>query len=308
MDVPAAELSGYRHPAYAASLAEFGTPRRLPRSGGWILERPVGDGSSRDAMGCYPLFSCGDWSGLKADLDELAADLVCMSLVTDPFGNYDTETLQQCFTTKVIPYKAHFVADLRRPPEEFVTKHHRYYADRARTVVEIERCDRPSQFLDEWQSLYDHLIARHRLSGIRAFSRRAFSLQLTIPGAVMLRAVHQGQTVGAHLWYTQDEVVYSHLAATNALGYDLKASYALYWFALETFADCAAWIDFGAGAGVSRAGTDGLSWFKKGWATGTRPTYFCGRIFDRAKYDDALAARGLDDNDYFPAYRRGEFA
>jgi hypothetical protein len=305
---PSIELSGYRHPGYAASLAEFGIPRRLPRSGGWLLERPLAGGSSKDAMGCYPLFSCTDWSGLHADVDALAADLICVSLVTDPFGCYETADLRKCFTDRVIPYKAHFVADLRRPLAEVVTKHHRYYAERARALVEIERCDQPIQFLDEWLALYDHLIARHQLSGIKAFSRRAFSMQLTIPGLVMLRAIHAGQTVGAHLWYVQDEVAYSHLAAANALGYELQVAYALYWFAMETLADQAVWIDFGAGAGVSGDGTDGLSWFKKGWATETRPTYFCGRIFDRARYADALAARGLDDSDYFPAYRRGEFA
>src|SRR5262249_32190260 len=123
---PPADLRGYRNPAYAASLGEFGTPRRLPRSGGWILERPIPGGAREDAMGCSPLFSCADWSGLKADIDDLAADLVCLSLVTDPFGHYDEQSLQSCFVDKVIPYKSHFVADMRRPPLEFVTKHHRY--------------------------------------------------------------------------------------------------------------------------------------------------------------------------------------
>jgi hypothetical protein len=59
---------------------------------------------------------------------------------------------------------------------------------------------------------------------------------------------------------------------------------------------------------VTGDGTDGLSRFKRGWATGTRPTYFCGRIFDHRRYADALTARGLEDDDYFPAYRKGEFA
>jgi hypothetical protein len=259
-------------------------------------------------MGCYPLFSCSDWSGLKADVDELATDLICVSLVTDPFGCYNAQGLQDCFLHKVVPYKAHFVADLRRPLDEFVTKHHRYYAQRALPLVDLERCNHPSQFLDEWVSLYDQLIARHRLSGIKAFSRRAFSVQLATPGMVMLRATHAGRIVGAHLWYVQGDVVHSHLAAANTLGYDLQVSYALYWFALETFADEAVWINFGAGAGVDNDGTDGLTRFKKGWATETRPTYFCGRIFDRVRYVDAVTARGLQDDDYFPAYRRGEFA
>ncbi len=260
-------------------------------------------------MGCYPLFSCLDWSGLKADVDELAADLISVSLVTDPFGDYDRQALERCFVDKVVPYKRHFVADLRLPARTFVTKHHHYYAQRASARVELQRSDQPSQRLDEWLSLYDHLIARHGLSGIKAFSRAAFAGQLAVPGVVMLLATHAGETVGAHLWYLQDDVVHSHLAATSALGYDLSVSYALYLFALETFASQAVWINFGAGAGVTSDGMDGLSRFKRGWATGTRPTYFCGRIFDRAKYADALTARGLPDSaDYFPAYRKGEFA
>jgi hypothetical protein len=304
---PASELTGYRHPTYAASLAEFGTPRALPRSGGWLLERAVPGGPYRDAMGCYPLFSCLDWSGLKADVDALATDLVSVSLVSDPFGRYDDETLRSCFVGKVVPYKHHFVADLRRARETFVSRHHRYYANRALSAVEIDRCDEPGGLLDEWLPLYDQLIERHQLGGLKAFSRQSFAMQLTVPGVVMLRARQGGRTVGAHLWYLQDDVVHSHLAAANQAGYDLNVSYALHWFALEAFAREALWINFGAGAGLSGDGGDGLTRFKRGWATDTRLAYFCGRIFDRDKYAAALAARRLPDNDYFPAYRKGEF-
>ena len=61
-------LTGYRHPLYAASLAEFGEPRELPSSGGWLLERTVPQFPDRDAMGCYPIFAASDWSGLSKDL------------------------------------------------------------------------------------------------------------------------------------------------------------------------------------------------------------------------------------------------
>ena len=33
--------SGYLHPNYAQSLAEFGKPRELTNCGGWILEREI---------------------------------------------------------------------------------------------------------------------------------------------------------------------------------------------------------------------------------------------------------------------------
>ncbi len=78
--------TGYRHPLYAASLAEHGTPRRLPASDGWILERDIPGFTGRDAMGCYPLFCCGRWDRLADDLRELGDGLVSLTLVTDPFG------------------------------------------------------------------------------------------------------------------------------------------------------------------------------------------------------------------------------
>lgn len=300
--------AGYEHPSYAASLAEFGIPRLLPRSGGWVLERAVGDTPHRDAMGCYPLFACRDWSALSADLEEMAGEMVSLALVADPFGEHDEERLRRWFGAVVTPFKQHFVADLSRRPEEFVSKHHRYYARRALDVVRVERCGDPARFLDDWVSLYGHLAGRHGLRGVKAFSRAAFARQFETPGLVMLRAESEGETVSAHLWYVQGEVIYSHLAATSERGYALMAPYALYWRALEAFAGEARWLNFGAGAGADGGGTDGLTQFKRGWATETRTAYFCGRVFDRRKYDELTAARGLAPGNYFPAYRAGEFA
>ena len=63
-------MTGYLHPRYAASLSEFGDPLHLPRSGGWLLKRPVG-GILVDAMGTLgslpairqpPVHHCGDYA------------------------------------------------------------------------------------------------------------------------------------------------------------------------------------------------------------------------------------------------------
>jgi hypothetical protein len=299
-------LTGYRSEGYAASLAEFGRPRLLRHSGGWILQRAIGAGPAIDAMGCYPLFCCADWSGLNADLDELAPELVSLVLVTDPFGDFNTEDLRRCFPDRFAPFKTHFVADLRRRPGQFVSAHHRYYARRARRLVDIERCDEPARFLDEWTRLYANLISRRGVVGIQAFSRRAFEKQLNVPGSVMLRAIRDGEAVAAHFWYRQGNAAYSHLAASAAAGYELMASYALYWFALETFAPETHWLDFGGSAGIDANASDGLTQFKRGWATETRPAFLCGRIFDRQVYDRLAAARRVVPDGYFPLYRRGE--
>ena len=299
-------VTGYRHPDYARSLAEFGTPRLLPRSGGSVLERAIPGTSDRDATGCYPMFSCSDWAGLRADLDEWAPDLVCVSMVADPFGRYAPEELKDCFGSRVFPFKEHFVADLRQSPGRFVSKHHRYYARRALGSMTVERCARPADFADEWFGLYANVVERHRLAGLRAFSLAAFEAQLEVPGMVMLRALHDGKAVGAHLWYIQGDVAHSHLAASSPRGYELMAHYALYWSACEMLAGEVDWLNFGGAAGLDPAATDGLTRFKRGWSTGTRTAYFCGRIFNDEKYARALAQRGLSDNGYFPAYRKDE--
>jgi hypothetical protein len=302
--------SGYLHPRYAVSLAEFGTPRVLPRSGGWILERSIPGTALRDAMGCYPLFVCRDWSQLGADLAEVADNLVCLWGVTDPFGDYDEAQLRECFRDKVVRFKEHYYIDLERPREDYVGRHHWRYAHKALAQLHVERYEYENapESLDNWMSLYEHLIQRHGITGIPAFSRTAFAHQFAVPGFVAFRALHQGTVVGMSLSYIQGNVAYGHLIACNALGYELDSSYALYWREIEYFRGCGLkWLNLGAGAGASSKGGDGLTWFKQGWATGTRTAYFCGRIFDHQAYDQIVKAKGLADTEYFPAYRAGEF-
>jgi hypothetical protein len=298
-------LAGYGHEAYVRSLNEFGRPRELPRSHGWFLERPIPGSAQRDGMGCYPLFACQDWSLLQADLQALDRELVSLALVADPFGAYTPEDLRDCFDV-VNPFKQHCVTDLQQPADQIPSPHHRYYARKAFRHVAVELCATPLNQLDEWTALYSVLVQRHALKGIKTFSRHAFADQLAVPGLHMFRAVHQAETIGAHLWFVQGEVAFSHLAAVNETGYQLGAAYALYAFALQYFVDKVRWLDLGAGAGLE-GGASGLDWFKQGWATGVRPVYFCGRIFDPATYAHLVQTRGVAATDYFPAYRVGEF-
>ena len=298
--------TGYRHPAYATSLSEFGRPRSLIQSGGWVLERDIPGTDARDAMGCYPIFSCRDWSLLDQDLNDLDDELVSLVLVADPFGSYTREILSRTFRDLVVPFKEHFIADLQHPTNSFVSKHHHYYARKALATVKVEVCPDPVRMLDEWSKLYDNLVTRHQLSGIKAFSRAAFAKQLNVPGMIMLRALHEGETVGAHLWYVQGDVAFSHLAAANASGYKLMSAYALCWSAIDHFAGKVRWIDWGAGAGLNATGPEGLTRYKKGWANAIRPVYLCGRIFNNARYAELSRANGLAGDNYFPRYREGE--
>ena len=114
-----------------------------------------------------------------------------------------------------------------------------------------------------------------------------------------------------HLWYLQSGVAYSHLSAFDEEGYSLRAAYALHWSAIQEFKRNHGrelhWIDLGAGAGVKQNGRDGLSIFKRGWATAEKVKYFCGSIFDRENYESLTATNRIDSS-YFPLYRSGELA
>jgi hypothetical protein len=295
-------VTGYGHPAYAKSLAEFGEPLELPCSGGWLLERLVPSRPERDAMGCYPLFSASNWSQLGKDLDNIGPRLVSVALVADPFGDYSPQQLSTWFD-RVVAFKEHYVIDFSTPLN--VSKHHAYYARRAAAAVRIEAGSPPENFAAEWTALYESLVRRHELKGIKAFSRAAFGLQLSIPGMVVFRALENDSLVGAHLWYEQEGVAYSHLAATTERGYELSCSYAIYAAVVEYFRPKVRWVNLGAGAGTA-ARQDGLSQFKAGWSNSARTAYFCGRILNPERYDALTQEFQRKGVNYFPAYRAGE--
>jgi hypothetical protein len=255
-------------------------------------------------MGCYPLFCCPDWQGLGEDLRNLQGAIVSVALVADPFGEYTPEQLASWFDV-LQPFKSHYVVDLAKRGWS-PSKHHRHYGRKALTALRIEAGAAPEGFAAEWSALYENLCARHGIRGIQAFSRSSFEAQLRVPGLVVVRALEGNSLVGAHLWYVQGEVAYSHLAAASSRGYELNCLYATYAFALEYFKGALRWLDLGAGAGVQRS-KSGLTQFKAGWATETKPVYFCGRILNPCVYEELRSRTANWDGAYFPAYRQGEF-
>ena len=300
-------MTGYLHSGYAESLSELGKPRLLPKSQGWILERQIPGFASWDAMGCYPLFTCLDWSQLQQDLDDIRDSLVSLAVVTDPFGTYDEPYLRRCFKDVVIPYKEHFIVDLSCPADSIVSNHHRRCARKALRSINVERCEDALQFLGDWVELYGDFIKKRNIRGPAALSRLSLAKQLMVPGLVMFRAEYKQTIVGIHLWYVHGNVGYAHLAAYDQLGYKLGASYALFWSAIEYFQiDQLRWLHLGGVAGVKPESGDGLTVFKNGWSTGTRTAYLCGRIFDRERYLRIVEEKGISATAYFPAYRNAE--
>jgi len=301
-------MQGYGDSAYAESLSEFGQPRHLELSNGWLLERTIPGFTGRDAMGCYPLFVCSDWSRLREDLENVRGDLICVSLIADPLGEYDETHLRECFPDVVVPFKEHFLVDLSQPSDTFIDPHHRRNARRALGELQVEKCASAADHLDDWLALYEQLIERHSITGFRAFSRECFAKQLAVPGLVAFRAVKADVTVGMLLWYSQGNRAYYHLGAFSRLGYELGASFALFDQSLKYFAEHDfQWLNLGAEAGVRTNEKSGLNRFKRGWSTGTRIAYLCGRIFQREKYLELIEAHNVPATKYFPAYRAGEF-
>jgi hypothetical protein len=298
--------SGYAHPLYAAALKEIGEPLPLPNSGGYLLVRPIPGSDAQDAVGCYPLFACDDWSRLDLDLAAVERRIVTAALVADPFGDYSIDDLHRNFD-RVVPFKEHVVVEMTGDWESSVTKHHRYYARRSIRRVDVERVP-AIEYLDEWVRLYDMLIQRHDIDGARTFSRQSFTLQMQVPGLVAFAARSADAVVGMQLWYVAGDVAYSHLLALDEEGYERMASYALHSVALRYFADRVQRVSLGGAAGIDDDRQDGLSRFKRGWSDQTRTAYFCGRIFDHQMYDQLVSSssgerRSSGGAEFFPGYR-----
>jgi hypothetical protein len=294
--------TGYLHATYAQSLSEVGRPVLLPRSRGWIIERTIPSSASIDAMGCYPLFCCEDWTLLKDDLSEIENELVSLVLVTDPFGNWTSEGLNETFPDLCRPYKMHNVVDLTSVPPKTLNSNHTRNIKRALDRVEIEVLSEPAQYLRKWKGLYANLVARHEITGVPAFSESSFELQFETPGLWAFGARRDDVIVGIALWYQHGDCAYYHLGAYSDEGYNLSASFGIFWTAIEFFKNNGLRL-LDLGAGLDPEGKDGLARFKRGWANAERPVYLCGRIFDRTAYTVLTAASIDKTQTFFPAYR-----
>lgn len=300
------EITGYLHQNYAKALRFHGEPVFLKNCEGWILKRNIPNTVRFDGMGCYPLFCCRNWANLFLDMENLKEEIISLSIVTDPFGQYDKSLLEDTFHDQCYAYKEHYIIDLHKKPSQFISAHHQKNIKIAKTEGNaVHLCKKPGRDLDDWNRLYRNLIVRHNIVGITAFSKDSFAEQLQVPGIKVFKAINNGMTTGMLLWYTMGEVAYYHLGAYSKQGYTTRASFALFQAAIEYFADSGTrWLSLGAGAGVTNDAVDGLSRFKRGWATGTRSVFFGGKIFDQRAYDKLSFENSSLESNYFPAYRK----
>ncbi len=293
----------YQLTEYAHSLAEFGSPLRLPYSQAHVLLRPIPGTEWVDAVGCYPLFACRDAAGLARDLPVLReAGAVSLTLVTDPLGPFEPLILESTFETVARPFKVHYLVDLTGDPERLGSAHHQRDARRSARFAVCEVCENPADHHEQWSRLYDNLIARHGIIGEAKFSPAAFRQQLRLPGVLLVRAVDvERQVLGMQIWFAEGNRGWHHLGAYSDRGYRAGVSYGLTACALkELAADGVQVANLGGGTGLNTDTQDGLSRFKQGWSTHTAESWLCGAILNPSAYAQLAGSRRTD---YFPAYR-----
>jgi hypothetical protein len=301
--------TGYESRKYAESFVSSGELVYLEQSRGFLLKRPTNQNPALfDAAGCYPFFCCSDWNNLQKDFAFLDEDLICISLVTGPFGKFQAANLKKIFADRFFVFKNHYVINYSKNWKASISRHHLRNIKKAAAGAEIEFSIDPSRWLDDWCRLYQHLVDRHGINGLTSFSDPYFQNLLTVPGVEAFRAVRAGKTIGMVLCMVHADIAYYHLGAYSKEGYERRASFVLFDTMLKHYEEKGfRYFGLGAGAGIKTDQTDGLSRFKAGWANDQRLVYFCGKILNHDTYFRLSKLSSNTNSDFFPAYRTGEF-
>ncbi len=300
---------GYRGAEYAAACDHIGEALPLARAGGWLIKRPLAGTPYFDLAAPYPLFDVRDWSLLENDFSGLDKEkFVTVTVVADPLADVSYHDLFTLFPERHVKLKSHFIADLSRNIEDFVSPGHRYKARRALKKATVDHVTDKEACLSQWINLYAQLIERHHIGGAALFSPSSFARQFAMEEMHLFAAREGEETVAMHLWLEQGNRVYYHLGASSQRGYELRATYAIMWDALHFFKRKGiAVAGLGGVAGNSDDPGNGLAQFKRGFSTGNLPSMLCGKVMNPGVYDRLSKERGKEDSPFFPKYRHDEF-
>ena len=296
MEAAGIERSLYASSAYAQAfgfpildLAEWQTA---------LLRRPIPSTEWEDALGCYPLSLIHHGADLEGGLERLrAAGMVSVALVVDPVTGPSPAALSGVFPV-CRPFKTHYLIDRAAGPAQFSATHRRWIrkASRECEVTPIHLRDS----LGDWERLYRNTVERHAIAGLQNFSPAYFAALAGRPEVEAFCARVEEEIVAMALWVRSPEVVYYHLGASNARGYQAQAMYGIFAAANEHFASCKV-MHLGGAAGVTPNEGDGLAQFKRGFANRELEAYFCGACLDPRRY--AVLMNGRAPGSFFPAYR-----
>ena len=292
----AAERALYASTAYAKA---FGLP--ILDLAEWqtaVLKRPIPSTEWEDSLGCYPLSLIHQDADLEGGLKRLrSAGMVSVSLVVDPVTGPSLEALSAAFSV-CRPFKTHYLIDRSAGPARFSATHRRWIR-KALRECEVTPI-RLRNSLGDWERLYRNTIERHAIAGLQNFSSAYFAALADLPEVEAFGARIEGEIVAMALWVRSPEVVYYHLGASDARGYEAQAMYGIFAAAHEHFAT-AKMMHLGGAAGVTPNEDDGLARFKRGFANREVEAYFCGACLDPERY--AVLAHERVPGFFFPAYR-----
>lgn len=290
-----------RHPYatldYAATLAHVGRPLDVPEWRSAVIARTIDERC--DASGPYPLACLAPDADIGAGLERLRHEkMVSVTLVAQDLAGPPVARLRQLFSY-ARPFKTHHLVDIARYRP---SAHHAYEIRKAaRRGVEVREV-RLADVLDEWVPLYDALLQRRSAGRVHRFGRAGFAALARCEGLRAIGGYLGDELVCCHLWIEYGDVVWSHLAASNARGYAASAAYAVHDQSILRLGRRV--VDLGGAAGAADDPADGLARFKAGFSNRTETAWLLGAALDAAAYD-ALCARHAvrEDVDYFPAYR-----
>ena len=289
---------GFRHPDYAAS---HGVACELPHSGGSVVMRAI-DGSPRqDLASPYPLYACRSLKSIAQDFELLPDQAVSLTLRTSPFDAADVEDIKDDFDV-VTPFKTHHIVDLDGPWRDHASRNAKRYDRIARANFSIEPVDAPTLHAESFRDLHAAMLARigkasspPALESIRA--------QLSVPGAMLFRAMREGEPCGYAFYMVDGEQAYAHLLAVTEKARAEAVIYGLYGVALDVLSDHGVrHVDFGGNPGAADAPDHPVSRFKAGWSSHVALSYILGKILDERTYADLSSGRRGTG---FPAYRYG---
>jgi hypothetical protein len=285
----------YADSRYLAALARNGEETMAVAA--WrtaVLVRPVALGGV-DGAGAYPMAVLGGDAEVEQGLGEMArAGLISVVMVADPLLGPSSKALAPAFDL-ARPFKTHYLIE---PNRYAPSKHHRAEIRRSVSRCVVERV-RFADVADAWGRLYAGLTARHRITGVAAFSADHWRCLAELDGLETFAARVDGEWVSMALWFEHDGVAYNHLGASSAAGYAAGAGYALYDAAIQHYASRAT-LNLGGGAGLSDDASDGLARFKRGFASGETSAWLYGKVLDPIRYDELSQGRSTA---FFPAYR-----
>lgn len=287
---------------YVSSYAHVGEPLEIPEWGCWILKRPIGNTGLYDALGGYPAWIVKPNADIQKGLLRLKS-LGFVSFVCVPDNYYcpSISELSQYFEI-VHPFKDHYLYD-KRLGEFKYSKHHRYECRQALKSVVVKIISL-THHISEWVALYQCLVRRHQISGFLAYPASALCKIASLDKELTTIAAFQNNIlVSCHLWVAYGGQVSSFLAASNTIGYEARASYAIYDKAIQYFGENSL-INFGGSAGIQTNAHAGLAKFKSGFANTCKKAYILGSVLDREKYQDLCKLTNtLNIENFFPAYR-----